>query len=602
MRMPAVLLAALVAAPALADEFEAPPTPLDPLVVTASRDEQFQSAIVASTTVITRADIERAQARDLADLLRSVAGVDVARNGGPGSSASVFIRGGESNHTLFLVDGVRYTTETFLNAQIQNLAPEMIERIEVVKGPRSGLWGSDAVGGVVHVITRRAGTGFGGGASLRAGSHGAREAHGFAGYRGGPGELALSVQAQSFDGFPALRNGGEDRGHENLNANLRGGLELGSARLGVRHLAAGGTNEYDLFGAPKSQDFRNRVSALEAALETDRSWRSGLTLSVAQDSLVQREPSDPARPQLLDATQVRREAAEWENHARLAGLDWSGGLAASRSEIDSVFYSEFGDSFVRDHASQGAAFLRVGSQLGAVDLAFAARHARHNRFGGFDTGDLAVGWQHGATRLGLAGGTAYKEPELTDLYGDFGNPDLVPERAASIEANLRHALNATQVVTVAAFQTIVSNLIVFDFASFAPQNVERARIRGLEAGWRLDDGAWDLGLSGSMQNPVNETSHEPLLRRSRRSLQAHAGRTLGRWSGRLEIAAHGARMDVGDVRLGGYALLNASAAVALSPRWRLAVRGENLLDKDYELVDGFRTPGRGGSLELRASF
>lgn len=602
MKLPLFFLAAVAAVPVSAQVFEEAPTPLDPLVVTATRSEQWQSDIVASVDVISRADIERAQANDLADLLSTIAGVDVTRNGGPGSSASVFIRGLESNHTLFLVDGVRYTTETFLNAQIQNLAPEMIERIEVVKGPRSGLWGSDAMGGVVQIITRRAADGVGGNLSLRGGSFGAREASGFVGYRDELSEVTLSLQGQSFDGFPPLRSGTEARGHENLNAHLRGERNFNGVRLGLRHLEATGTNEYvDFFGAAKSQDFTNRVSAIEAGASFDR-WDTRGTLSLASDDLLQREASDPARPDRFDFTQVQRRAAEWENKLTLDALSVTAGLAASRSDIDSGFYSEFGDSLVHDHSSQYAAFGRASTDWGPLTGAAAFRHARHNQFGGHSTGDFSLGWRLGSTRLGLSAGTAYKEPELTDLYGDFGNPDLVPERSASIEANLRRSIGRNQSLTLAAFQTIVSNLIVYNPATFAPDNIERARVRGVEAGWRLYDGSWDLGLAGSMQNPVNETTHQTLLRRSRRSLSAHTGRDFGSWSTQIEVQAHGARADVGDVRLGGYSVLNSSLGYSFGPEWRLSLRAENLLDKDYQLIDGFRTPGRSGSLELRASF
>ncbi len=602
MKLPLFFLAAVAAVPVSAQDFEEAPTPLDPLVVTATRSEQWQSDIVASVDVISRADIERAQANDLADLLRSVAGVDVARNGGPGSSASVFIRGLESNHTLFLVDGVRYTTETFLNAQIQNLAPEMIERIEVVKGPRSGLWGSDAMGGVVQIITRRAATGLGGNLSLRGGSFGTRDAAGFIGYRDERSEVAFSLQGQSFNGFPPLRSGTVDRGHENLNAHLRGDRRLGPVRVGLRHLGATGTNEYvDYFGAPKSQDFTNRVSAIEASASLDR-WDTRGTLSLTSDNLVQREPSDPARPDRYDFTKVQRRAAEWENQLTLNALTVVGGLAASRSAIDSGFFSEFGDSFVRNHSSQYAAFGRASTDWGPVAGAAALRYAHHNQFGGYTTGDFSLGWHLGSTRLGFTGGLAYKEPELTDLHGDFGNPDLLPERSASIEANLRQSIGGSQSLTLAVFQTIVSNLIVYNPATFAPDNIERARVRGLEAGWRLYSGGWDLGLTGSMQNPVNETTHQALPRRSRRSLNAHTGRDFGPWSTQIELQAHGARADVGAVRLGGYGVLNSSLGYAFAPKWRLSLRADNLLDKDYQLINSFRTPGRSGSLELRASF
>ncbi|MEQ1440674.1 TonB-dependent receptor [Fontimonas sp. SYSU GA230001] len=608
--MKRLLLAACAAIPACASAQQS--TPLDPIVVTATRDARPASALSASVEVLDRGAIERLQANDLADLLRQVAGLDVARSGGAGSPASVFIRGAESNHTLFLIDGVRYTTESFLNAQIQNLAPEAIERIEIVKGPRSALWGSDAIGGVVNIITRQAGRGFGGGASLRGGSYGTLDTAGRIAWGGDAGGLSLDVQRQDFDGYPPLRSGTRDLGHENLNIAARGAMQLGGVTLTARHLQAAGTNEYVAFGSERAQDYRNRVSAAEASTTLPGGGQTRLVASLAYDELRQRQPSDAERPQLRDFTEVERRNLEWLAEYSLAGVDLGGGLTTGTSDIHGVFYSSFGDSVTDDRTERHAAFAQASTSFGRIDGLMALRYTHHDQFGAATTGNVEIGlraWS--GARLGLAAGTGFKEPELTDLFGPYGNPGLDPERSRSLELNLRQTLGTRQVVTLAAYETRIDDLIGYDPDSFALVNIDQSRTRGVEAGWRYADEQFDARLSGTVQDPRDRTTGDRLLRRSAASAQAALGYRWGRFEPGIDVQAYGARRDrytdpatfeTTPVRLGGYALVNASLRVQLFDGLSLALRGENLLDKDYELVRGYRTPAASGYVTLRYAY
>ncbi len=574
---------------------------LDPVFVTATREAATAAKVVPSTQVITREQIERTQANDVADLLRGIAGVDVARTGGPGAPIGVFIRGAESNHTLFLIDGVRFTTESFLNAQIQNLTPEAIERIEIVKGPRSTQWGSDAIGGVVNIITRRAGKGLTGGASLRGGSFSTREATANVGYGGEKGSAMLSVQGQRIGGFPPLQTGINDRGQEDTNIHFNGDLKLGPVELGARHLQAQGINEYVQFGAEKTQDFRNRVSAVDIGTSLGGGWSTKLTASLAYDEIVQREPGDPARPTLVDSTEVERTSFEWNTSGKLLGTDLLVGLSTSKSEIDSVFFSGFGDGATIDNTTRNAAFIQAQHDFGVVDVLLAVRQTDHDEFGSFTTGNVEAGieaWEGG--RIGVALGTAFKEPELTDLFGAFGNPDLDPERSKSAELNLRQRIGANQTVTAAAFETRIDDLIAFSGASL--ENVQRARIRGIEAGWQYQGEALSAEISGSLQDPKDETTGNRLARRSGKSIQSRLGYRIGDVNAGVEVQGYGRRRDANGVDLAGYALVNADLRVALTKNLSLSLRGENLFDETYELVDTYRTPERSGYITVRYTY
>jgi vitamin B12 transporter len=598
-RCAAALVAAVLSFSAFA---ESPSTQLDPVVVTATREETPISALSSSVSVITREDIERLQSNDLADLLRGIPGIDVTRSGGPGAPASVFIRGAESNHTLFLIDGVRYTTETFYNAQIQNLTPEAIERIEIVKGPRSALWGSDAVGGVVNIITRRAANGISGDASLRGGSYGTRDLAGRVGYGGSLGRASLSLQSQDFDGYPPLQGSTVNRGHDSLNIAFDGRLKLGDFTLDARHLQAEGTNEYVQFGANRSQGYLNRVTALELGAPLGAGWRTRLIASLAYDTVEQREPGDPARPAQLDFIEVDRRSLEWETRGSLPGTDLIGGLSTSSSRLDNVYYSAFGDGDVRDRTERNAIFLQGSGDIGPVDLLLAVRETDHADFGHAATGNFEAGllvWDGG--RAALAVGNAFKEPELTDLFGPFGNPDLEPERSKSAELNFRQSLGTRQLVTMAIYENRIKDMIEYDPDTFMPFN-QHTRIRGIEAGWRFEGESLSAHLSGNLQNPKSEVTGKRLVRRSQQSAQAGISYRTGRIQAGTDVQACGSRIDSNDARMGGYTLLNADLRVKLVESLSLSLRGENLLDKNYELVDGFRTPRSSGYATLRYQF
>lgn len=585
----------LLSFPASADT----PSELDPVTVTATRSEQSLSGVLPSITVISRADIERLQPNDIADLLRFIPGVDVARNGGPGQTVSVFIRGGNSDHTLFMVDGVRYTTETFLNALVQHLTPESIERIEVLKGSRSAAWGSDAIGGVVNIITRQAPEGLSGGLSLKGGSYGTRDTSVRGGIRRGAHHFNANVQVQNIDGYPPLRSGGRDAGHENTTLVLNGGTDIAGQRFEFQHQWATGTTEFLQFGADRSQDFDARIGQLRWITPLPGDWNLQVSGQFSRDTLDQLQPDDAARPNLLSRSEIERHGVEAEAWGALAGVDLRLGFLSNLSAIDSISYSAFGDSLTQEKTRRKAGFLQASDRWGAVDALVSARYTDHQQFGDVTTGSLELGYHlTPSTRIAALYGTGFKEPDLTDLFGSFGNPDLQPEQSKSAELNLRQQIGDHQAVTVALFDLRIRDFILFDPVSFNPYNAT-ARIQGTEIRWQYDDARWRFDLSGSLQDPQNEVTGGKLVRRSHKSLSASAQRRFNTVAVGLDVFAQGRREDSNQAILGGYGLLNADVTWQLSPSLRLAVRGENLLDRRYELIDDYRTAAASGYVTLR---
>ena len=213
-----------------------------PIVVTATRTAQIADESLASVIVIDRAQIAQSQAADVAELLRGHAGLDIGRNGGPGQPTSLFMRGTESNHVLVMVDGVKINPGTIGGAALQNIDPELIERIEIVKGPRSALYGSEAVGGVINIITRRAVTGLDGNAYVGAGRYGTRKAG--AGLHKGGGDYRAGIDIGYTDtaGFPTRTASDIASAYDNRSLNVYGGKTFGDNHVELSHWQAGGTS------------------------------------------------------------------------------------------------------------------------------------------------------------------------------------------------------------------------------------------------------------------------------------------------------------------------------------------------------------------------
>jgi vitamin B12 transporter len=267
-------------------------SPTDTIIVTATRTEIPLDQATVPVSVITREDIELSMATDLSELLRFEAGIDIGRNGGPGQATSMFLRGTESNHALVLVDGVRMNPGTIGSAAIQHVSPEVIERVEIVKGARSALFGTDAIGGVINIITRRANeSSFEAGAG--GGSFDSRSAFVSAGTRKGSNRFGATVDWQDTAGFPPREDSDIDRGYDNLTFNLYVARDLDRGEVSVRHWQAEGTVEYlDFFLNPVDQGFRNSTTALQFDNELSDRGASKLVIGYMQDHIEQNQSPD----------------------------------------------------------------------------------------------------------------------------------------------------------------------------------------------------------------------------------------------------------------------------------------------------------------------
>ena len=567
----------------------------EPIVVTATRTAQIADESLAPVIVIDRSQIEQSQAIDIADLLRQHAGLDVGRNGGPGQPTSLFIRGTDSNHVLVMVNGVKINPGTIGGADLQNIDPDLIQRIEIVKGPRSALYGSEAIGGVINIITRRQTHGLDGNAYVGAGRYDTHKAG--AGLHFGSNTYRAGIDVGTIDtnGFPTRTDSDIASGFDNRSLNLYFGKRFGAVNAELSHWQAGGTSDYlDFSLAPLSQDFINRVTALRMDTALQDNWTSTLRLSQAEDNIDQNQSSDFAH--------TRRDAVDWQNDLQLTTAQLlTAGLYASREHVASRV---FGTGFA-EKTDVKAIFVQDDISLGHHRILAAIRHTHHDAFGGHITWDAEYGYHFNPhTRLNAAIGTAFRAPDSTDRFGFGGDPNLKAETARNIELGLHHQLNEQQTFTLSAFDNRIKNLIEYDLTSNKLMNIGRARIRGIEAGYDIKLRLWGIHIEAIAQNPKDEVSGEILARRAKRTLTASTFYDTGRYRIDVNWLVTGKRKDspFSNIYNAGYGLLNITALVHLTPQWILQGRMENLTDKHYTLADGYNIAGRSLYMEIRYGY
>jgi vitamin B12 transporter len=557
------------------------------IIVTATRTPMPIEQAIVPVTVITRQDIEQSLASDLAELLRFEAGMEIGRNGGPGQGTSVFMRGTESNHTLVLIDGVRINPGTVGGAAVHYIAPELIERIEIVKGARSALFGTDAIGGVINVITRRSDRRYLE-AAVGGGSFGTRSAYAAAGRRTEDGDIGLALNLQDTDGFPARTDSDIDRGYENLSANFHAGKRLGRHNVSLRHWRAVGSNEYfDFFLAPLDQDFRNASSALELRSELGASLSSKLVVSHIVDEIEQNQSADFVRS--------KRNALDWQLDWAVGDHRWIGGVYLVD---ESAAAAAFGSGFDADTEVR-AVFVENLWASGPHRTFTAVRLTDHDIFRNHVTWnaeyafDLNERWTLNA---GL--GHAFRAPDATDRFGFGGNPSLDPEIADEVQAGLGYRPSARHSIDLELFYKDIEDLIEFDLASFELRNIGIAEIRGAELRWEFRGDRYSLLASLVRQSAENAIENVRLPRRAEESLTVKAVRNFGPHRLGLAVLASGDRTDIGNLRMPGYVVANLTGQLALSDHWRLNARIENLLDAQYETVAGFRMQERSAFVDV----
>ncbi|MFA5082560.1 MAG: TonB-dependent receptor, partial [Hydrogenophilaceae bacterium] len=556
---------------------------LDEIVVTATRMPQKQNEVAGDVNVLTRADIDRAGQATLAELLRTLPGVEIVQNGGAGAVTSVFLRGASSGHTLILVDGVRMTSATLGSARLEHIPVGLIERIEVVRGPMSHLYGSEAIGGVIQIFTRKADGEPRLTASLGVGAYGHRSAEASVGGSAGDWRYVLAAGHDRQDGFSAKPAAYADQdGYRNNHASLRTEYDLSADhQLDFHGFLSDGLSHFDDGVTPYDSHSDARLVNLGVGLVSrlGEHWDSTLRVDRATEDVKTQGYSDPL-PWFAGGPYASRIGmAQWQYGWQLDGRTGLGDVQLLAERLDQDISGDVG--YTRDQRSRDALGVTWRKQVGGHGFSASLRRDDDSQFGGHDTGAFAYSLRFAsAWHASLSWGTAFKAPGFDDLYWPgAGNPDLRPETSENREIGLKYD-SSRRAASAIVYRNDVTDLIQWapnSSGDWLPANVASARLQGLSLAWIERLGAWSLRASLDLQSPENADTGKRLILRSRRHGSVAAEYAAGPWRLSAELVGQGVRYNDADntVRLDAYTLVNLTAGYALTPAWRLDARLDN---------------------------
>jgi vitamin B12 transporter len=599
-RLSVLPLAIACVFPAAAQTPSAPAvTVLPETVVTATRTPRPVGDVVADITIIDKETIERAGAAGLADVLARVPGIEFARNGGVGNSTSVFVRGGDSKHTIVLVDGVRIDSQSGSGGASWSSIPlSQIDRIEIVRGPSSAVYGSDAVAGVIQIFTKKGGGVFSPSVSVGYGTFNTQKLDMAVSGMADRFDYSLGVSGASSDGFnvrPISTENPDADGYLSNSANVRLGLNISPAqRLELTALQSRMDAQYD---QGLTLDYRAvntfDTQSFQWGSKWTDSYSSRVSLSRGKDKAVQ------LPTQSINETAI--ESLLWFNEYRLGRQSFTAGL----EQRDDAFQQYGAGGFNKSKSQTGAALGYVWSgEVHTVQLN--GRNDTDSEFGRNSTYSAAYAYALTPQwRVSGSTSTSYRVPTLYQrFHPTYGVATLSPESGRSAEVGVKYA-KGTQEFGVVVYRNTVSNLLAFVSGtgsgcrvplSGCYTNVGEAVYRGVTFSAQQTFG--DVRTWGSLevQEPKDNVSGKLLGRRASHHATLGMDTRLGAWTWGGDMVLSGSRYDSSSVTntdvLPGYVLLNLSAQRSLGKEWTALVRLDNATDATYQLAKNYATSSR----------
>jgi vitamin B12 transporter len=577
-------------------------------VVTANRSEQLLSEALPHTTVIGRDVIERSQAVDLPTLLSSEAGFQFTQNGGRGTAANLFLRGSASLQVLVLIDGVPLTKQDTTGAvSLEHIMLDQVERVEVVRGNVSAIYGSGAIGGVIQVFTRN-----GKGepqvrAQFEAGSQRSMRASVGVSGQAGSTRYALGVSRQGTGGFSAMNaqqypaENADADGYRNTSYSLSVSHEPSTGqRFGLRALGSDGRFDFDGGGFGNSTDIYKGVNTLDtwslfSHNQLSKNWRSELAYSQGRERSVY-DASLTSFP--YDSTAITRtRTLNWTNAFAMGNWLLTAGAERQTQAIDAT------DSFstvLQRQRGVTAWFAGASASLGTHALQFNLRQDHAQGAATALTGYLGYGYQLSADwKLIASASSAFNLPPLGYLYdAASGNPALQPEHANSRELGIQWA-KGIQIVRATWFDTRTTNQLLYNLTTFAFDNVSRSTNQGLEVSYSGAMAGGDLRASLTLQDPRDESTGQAQIRRPRTMASGGVSWPAGAWTLGAEVRYTGERPDApANPRLAAYTLAQVSARYRLNRETTLTARIDNLFDAQYQTAYGYNQSPRAAFVGL----
>jgi len=582
---------------------------LETVVVTAARTPQRADEVIPDVTVISSDEVARAGAGSVADLLRRQRGIEIVRNGGPGASTSVYLRGANSNQVVVLIDGVRIGSSTTGAASWNAIPLSSIDHIEIVYGPLSSLYGADAIGGVVQIFTKKSAGTPAFSASAGGGTYGTSQYDASVhGSTGGDHSIsyALSGAREDSDGFSSTRPGSssynkDDDGYTRDSVNGRVAMQLAPGHeVGAQFLKSRLRAQYDS-GASSYDTHSEQDIDSYAVFLNDRilpNWRSSLQAARSNDRLGSFTGAAASGASQID---TRQDEYTWQNTFDLDGDTLQVLFGHRKEEVLSSSSTALNRSRITN--SVAAAYdMRRGSHL--LDLSL---RNDHSVYGGKTTGAAGYGYEFSKDLRATASiGTSFRAPTYNELYyPGYGLVSNKPEQGRNAEAGLRWQVAGAE-LQANYYRNRLTDMIVTvnpcpSRTGSCAYNVNRALLEGLTMSAETRLRGLDLRASVDLQDPRDETTGKQLARRSRRHASLTAGYALDQFDLGAELQASGSRFDdaANLNRLGGYGLLNLYTTWRFTRDWSVLLRLDNAADKRYDLARNYGTAGRSWFAALR---
>ena len=575
----------------------------DEIVVTAKNNQSIEN-VLHTVHVFNLADIEAAQAQDIPALIDEIAGISFRDSGGRGSVTGVFVRGGSSSQTIVLIDGVRVGSATLGAAALNSYPIEAIERIEIIKGPFSGIYGADAAAGVIQLFTKKGGPGIG---SVRA-----------------------TVGSDSLHEFGVAFNGGNERNsfHVAINSEETDGIDRTS-------ILSGGNDDIDGFEETAVSlggqvAFSDSVSAKLNILATDNEVEFDNTFGRDPGLVTETDTFSAA----LNVTAKLNEALTWtttlganEDQAITNG-SFPSDLSTERSSISSDLVVTLSDTAVltagvdyyeEDIASpttnfpvsnrdNKGVFAQLTNKVGVIGFAASARYDDNSAYGSETNGSVALSLElSDDIKLSSSYGTAFSAPSFNFLYFPFfGNPDIKPEESESIEIKLQGA-NDVLNWAIAAYKTDYTNLFSFNPSTFLAANIGEAEVEGIEANLSTEIADWNVTVNADILSATNVQTGVELDGRAEQTLALKASRDFGAFDVLFNLKTESNRFDRSGIELASYTLFDVAANYELNDTVQFSAKIDNVFDKDYTLslinsTQRYNTAGRQAKISVKVSF